>query len=280
MSIEPLNAAMDCTELERSVDAWLDGELDDRDRTEVERHLEGCPGCRPLADARARLRTATRAKLREAMGPQAPAGAAPPELRARVVSALAKQRRPLWRRALAPVPIATLAACAAGALVVIAMRPDDTLLEEAIAKHHRDLPLEVTTASVAESALPAWFTGKLDFKPTPPEFAGGGARMIGARLSHLREWPAAYFRYALPRGNAGLFIVDDPDRRFGASGREVQVGADTVRLAAAKGYNVAVWRQDEIVYSLVSDLDEADLFKLVRAAQASHGPRALPDPGR
>ncbi|MFO0583616.1 MAG: zf-HC2 domain-containing protein [Anaeromyxobacter sp.] len=270
MSIEPLNAAMDCTELERSVDAWLDGELDDRDRTEVDRHLEGCPRCRPLADARARLRLATRAKLREAMGPAAAAGAAPPALRARVVTALAKERRPLWRRMLAPVPMATLAACAAGALVVIAMRPDDTLLEEAIAKHHRDLPLEVTTASMAEATLPAWFTGKLDFKPTPPKLEDGGARMIGARLSHLREWPAAYFRYALPRGNAGLFIVDDPSGKFGTAGREVQVGQDTIRLANAKGYNVAVWRQDEIVYSLVSDLDEGDLFKLVRAARADH----------
>ena len=55
-------------------------------------------------------------------------------------------------------------------------------VEEAIAKHHRDLPLEVTTASMAEATLPAWFTGKLDFKPTPPKLEDGGARMIGARM--------------------------------------------------------------------------------------------------
>jgi anti-sigma factor (TIGR02949 family) len=271
MSIEPLNTAMDCIELERSVDAWLDGELEDRDRAELTRHLDGCTRCRTLAGARDRLRSALRAKLREAMAPPAREGRAPPELRARVSQALARERRPLWRRAFAPLPIATLAACAAGALVVLATRPDDALLEEAIANHHRDLPLEVTAASVGETSLPAWFTGKLDFKPTPPRFEGPGVKVIGARLSHLREWPAAYYRYALPHGQAGLFVVDDPQGRFDASGREVQMGQDTVRLANSRGYNVAVWRHDGIVYSLVSDLDEQDLFTLVKTAQAGSG---------
>jgi anti-sigma factor RsiW len=268
MSIDPTNAAMDCNELERSVDAWLDGELDDRDRVDLERHVEGCARCRSLSDARARLRAATRAKLREAMAPPARAGIAPPELRARVLRALARDRRPIWRRVVAPVPVATLAACAAGVLVVLATRPDDALLRDAIAKHNLQLPLEVTTASVGEGSLPAWFSGKLDFKPTPPAFKADGVKVLGARLSHVREWPAAYYRYALPHGQAGLFIVDDPQRRFESAGREVRVGDDTVLLVNARGYNVAVWRHDEIVYSLVSDLDEQDLFQLVRTAQA------------
>jgi len=144
----------------------------------------------------------------------------------------------------------------------------DLLVEEAVRKHHRGLPLEVTTASVGPEAIPGWFAGKLDFKPTPPQFKEKEARVVGARLSHLREYPAAYIRYDLPRGQAGLFIVDDPERRFEATGREVQIGPRTLRVINAKGYNVAVWRQDEIVYSLVSDLGEDDLFQLVRDAQA------------
>ncbi len=140
------------------------------------------------------------------------------------------------------------------------------LAEEAVAKHHRSLPLEVVAANVGEGMIPAWFADKLDFHPSPPRFRADGVRVLGARLSHLREWPAAYIRYELPRGQAGLFIVDDPDGRFDASGREVRVGPRVVRLVAAKGYNVATWRDDEIVYSLVSDLDEAALYELVRTA--------------
>jgi len=271
MAIEPtLIAAMDCSELERSVDAYLDGEFDDRERAEADLHLSGCDRCRSLAEARGRVRDALRAKLREAMTPPAPGGRAPAELRARIEDALASRRRPLWRRALAPIPVATVAACAAGALVVLVTRGGDAaLVEEAVRSHHRALPLEVIAANVGgEGPILAWFADKLDFHPAPPQFRADGVRLVGARLSHLREWPAAYIRYELPRGQAGLFIVDDPAGRFDASGREVRLGTRVVRLVAARGYNVAVWRDREIVYSLVSDLDEATLYDLVRTAQA------------
>ncbi len=268
MSIEPtLIAAMDCREMERSMDAFLDAEFDERERAEAEAHLACCPACRALVDGQARIRDAVRAKLREAMAAPAPAGRAPAELRERLARSLAKERRPLWRRTLSPLPIATMAACAAGVLVVLASHsgnPD--LLEDAIRNHHRGLPLEVDAA-----AMPGWFADKLDFHPALPHFAGGGVRVEGARLSNLREWPAAYVRYQLPRGQAGLFIVDDPGRRFDAPGHDVRLGHEVVRMASARGYNVAIWRQDEIVYSLVSDLDEDSLFQLVEAAQVQAG---------
>lgn len=272
MAIEPtLDAAMDCRELERSIDAYLDGEFDARERAEADAHLAACPRCRAAADAQTRIRTAVRARLREAMTAPAAAGRAPAALRARIEESLARRRRPLWRRALSPIPLATAAACAAGALVVLATHGGaaDPLVEEAVRKHNRGLPLEVTAASIGEASIPGWFHGKLDFNPAPPRFRADGVHVVGARLSHLREWPAAYIRYELPRGQAGLFIVDDPDRRFAARGREVRAGPTVVRIVAARGYNVAVWRDAEIVYSLVSDLDEIALYELVRTAQAA-----------
>ncbi|MGB8931061.1 MAG: anti-sigma factor, partial [Anaeromyxobacteraceae bacterium] len=206
---------------------------------------------------------------REAMGTGTAAGRAPAALRVRIQQQLVRERRPLWRRAFSPVPLAAVAACAAGVLAVLAMRGGpDMLLDEAVRKHSRDLPLEVTAAGVGGAeAIPGWFAGKLDFRPAPPHFRQDGMKVVGARLSHLREYPAAYIRYQLPKGNAGLFIVDDPEQRFHATGREVRVGPSVVRVANSRGYNVAVWRRDEIVYSLVSDLDEDDLFGLVATAQ-------------
>jgi anti-sigma factor RsiW len=270
MAIEPtLTAAMDCSELERCVDAYLDGEFDSRERGEADAHLARCDRCRALVEGQGHVRAALRAKLREAMTPPAAAGRAPPELRARIEDALARTRRPLWRRVLGPVPLGAVAACAAGALVVFATHgPDDGLVEDAVRSHHRGLPLEVMAASVGEGSIPAWFAGKLDFNPAPPRFHAAGVHVVGARLSNLRELPAAYIRYELPRGQAGLFIVDDPGGRFGGAGREVRVGPQALRVVNARGYNVAVWRENEIVYSLVSDLDETALFELVRTAQA------------
>jgi anti-sigma factor RsiW len=273
MAIEPsLIAAMDCTELERSIDAYVDGEFDVRERAEADLHLTDCERCRALAGSRAALRTAMRAKLREAMAPPAAGGRAPPELRARIEAELARRRRPLWRRALAPIPAATLAACAAGAAIVLLVHGDgpsagSALAEEAIRSHHRDLPLDYLAASAGEVTIPSWFADKLDFKPSPPRFHADGVRLVGARFSHLREWPAAYVKYELPNGNAGLFIVDDPKGLFDAGGDAVDLGSRTIRVARGHGYNVAVWRDDKIVYSLVSDLSEAALRELVRTAQ-------------
>jgi anti-sigma factor RsiW len=261
---------IDCAELERSLEAYLDGEFDGAERAEADAHLAACAPCRARAEARAESRAAVRARLREAMGAGTPAGRAPAALRARIEQQLSRQRRPLWRRIVAPIPLSMAAACAAGVLVVLATRGGpDVLLEEAVRKHNRDLPLEITAAGVGGAeAIPGWFAGKLDFRPSPPRFRANGVKVVGARLSHLREWPAAYIRYELPRGNAGLFIVDDPEQRFHPTGREVRMGPSVVRVANSRGYNVAVWRQDEIVYSLVSDLDEDDLFGLVATAQA------------
>jgi anti-sigma factor RsiW len=264
----PTVTAMSCAEFQRSFEPFLDGEFEPLEQAEAELHLQGCATCQRLAETQGRLRAALRARLREAMGPGTPAGRAPAALRARVESALERERLPLWRRFVAPLPLATAAACAAGVLVLVATqgrRPQ--LIEEAVRSYHRDLPLEVTTASVAPDAIPGWFAGKLDFKPTPPRFASQQARVVGARLSNLRELPAAYIKYELPRGRqAGLFIVDDPEGRVDAGGRDVDVGARHVRVLNSRGYNTVTWRQDQTVYSLVSDQAEDDLIQLVRDA--------------
>jgi len=259
---------MDCAEFERSVDAYLDGEFEPRERAEAVAHLSGCRRCEALAAAQGRVRGALRAALREAMGPTSRAGRAPEALRRRISTSLDRARRPLWRRLLAPIPLAAAAATAAAALVVVAGHGTGGLLvEEAVRKHHRDLPLEVTTASVAPEAIPGWFAGKLDFKPKAPRFSDQQATVVGARLSNLRELPAAYIKYQLPRGRqAGLFIVDDPEGRFEASGRDVEIGARRARISNSRGYNTVVWRQDHTVYSLVSDSGEEDLIQMVRGS--------------
>ena len=270
MASDPTEASdpLDCTEFLRTLDAYLDRELAPREEAEAVEHLALCPRCRALAEAEGRSRAAIRAGLRAALGPCGEAGQAPEALRERIHLALARERRPLLRRLLSPVPVAALAACAAGFVFVLATQGGkDPLVEESVLKHTRDLPLEVTAASLGPESVVRWFDGKLDFNPAPPRFRGPDIRVVGARLSHIQDRPAAYVRYELPSGHLGLFILDDPDRRFGEMGRVVHVGPSTVHLINARGFNVAVWRRNEIVYSLVSDLDEDDLARLVTTAQ-------------
>ena len=50
--IEP--SPMDCAELERSLEAYLDGEFEGADRAETEAHIAACATCRARAEARPR----------------------------------------------------------------------------------------------------------------------------------------------------------------------------------------------------------------------------------
>ncbi|HVP65771.1 MAG TPA: zf-HC2 domain-containing protein [Anaeromyxobacteraceae bacterium] len=258
--------------MERLLEPYLDGEFDVSERAGIEDHLSACPRCQTNAAAALSLRSTLRLKLRESMAPGTPAGTAPESLRRRVSEALDREEgaNAWWRRAITPLPVAALAACAVGALVVFAgHRSADPLVEEAVRKHARDLPLELSTASIAPELIPGMLASQLDFNPRPPTFQGHGVRLVGARLAQLRDWPAAYMRYQTPHGQVGLFIIDDPDRRVGETGRQVRAGPATIWVMNARGYNVAVWRRNEIVYSLVSDLDEADLVRLIETAQGA-----------
>ena len=268
---------MECRDIERSLDAYLDGEFDDRESAEAAAHLATCTPCRTLAERQERVREGMKRCLARAFrdGVQAP-----PALRLRIVEAIAHERCPWWRRALSPVPLGALAAAAAGVLFVLVTHgpaQPDRMVEEAARRHARDLPLEITAASVGPDSVSSWFAGKLDFNPRPPRFAAPDARLVGARLSHVGDRPAAYMRYELPRGHlGGLFIVEDRDRHCCEGGRIVQVGQHVIHLAAARGYNVAFWRRDEIVYSLVSDLDETQLAHLVESIAAQGDGREDP----
>ncbi len=264
----------DCGDLERLLDPWLDGEFGDEDRASLESHLRDCSGCRAAAASAMAVRSALRARLREAFAPGTPQATAPDALRRRISLALdAEAERPTawWRRIVSPLPVAAMAACVAGALVVFAgHRATDPLVEEAVRKHARDLPLELSTASIAPEVIPGMLASKLDFNPRPPDFRSDRVRLVGARLAQLRDWPAAYMRYETPRGGRlGLFIIDDPKRRVPDEGHAVRAGPETIWVMNMRGYNVAVWRKNEIVYSLVADLDEADLVRLVETAQSA-----------
>lgn len=263
----------DCGDVERFLEPYLDGEFDLAERALLEDHLLACGRCREAAAAAASFRSRLRAKLREAMGPGTAPGTAPASLRQSIGEALDREEAPAlaWlRRIVSPLPVAALAACIAGALVVFAgYRSTDPLVEEAVRKHARDLPLELSTASVAPELIPGMLASHLDFNPRPPSFQGRDVHLVGARLAQLRDWPAAYMRYQTPRGQVGLFIIADPERRVVGSGHPVRAGPATMRVINARGYNVAVWRRNEIVYSLVSDLDEADLVRLVETAESA-----------
>jgi anti-sigma factor (TIGR02949 family) len=273
MSVDPIagpGVTMDCAALVRSLDVWLDGELDASDEAAAQEHVTACEPCRALAASEERARAELRRRLRAALGDGSVT--APVQLRARVGRALAQCRR--TRRMARVAPVAGLALVLAAAVGLLAHgRGGDprAVLDDAVRDHARELPLEVSAAGVEPSSEPvtAWFAGKLDFRPELPRFDGGAVRLVGARLHHLRDLPAAYLRSEMPEGHLGLFVAEDRDHRLDAALPALAAGADRPQVISARGYSVAVWRHRDLVYSLVSDVGERRLSEIVGGASGT-----------
>lgn len=251
---------MTCSELEPLLDPYLDGEFTSADSIDLERHLSRCAACAGRVQGLLSEREALRAKLHESMN----STLAPSSLRTSVVSGLRDERRRLVR-------VQWAKGSAAAALVVLTgvawwhWRPSPTrrFLEDAALWHAKSLPVEINGKN---HEVEAWFGGKLDHRVTVPQLPN--TTLAGARLSNVRDRPAAYISYdaALPsqqRRRVGLFVFDDATDEVDAP------ELPQVQMASSHGYNVALWRDGEIVYELVSDLDERDIRQMVvdRAAQ-------------
>lgn len=255
---------MDCQDLERFLQPFVDGEFEGEETVEFEAHLVECEQCRAaVAEQRALKR-----KLRESGGAVCALNPAmPAALRGRVLAGLREQeeavRRPFWQRpALAYAAVLTVVAGSGVYYLRVGTAHDRaaTYASAAIANHRRQLPLEVQDPQPV--GIQRWLRGKVDFAPRVPQLRK--VSLIGARLSNLSDRQAAYIAYGT-RGDrrVSLFVFDAPDLEV-RGGRRI---ADReVLFTNQQGYNVVLWKDREIAYSLVSDLDEGDILELVSAS--------------
>ncbi|MGV3623996.1 MAG: anti-sigma factor family protein [Archangium sp.] len=235
---------MNCRELETQLTPYLDGELIAEARVAVENHLAGCNDCR----AHVQVEQHNLSAIRDAVKRAAPH--ASDELKSRLFANI--RQDDAHRR---NVRVGRFMAVAAGVTVAVvvshqAWRGHQRRLyeQDAALRHARQLPLEIEQSP---ENIERWFGGKVDYRVTVPRFPNSKA--AGARLLQVRDKPAAYIRYEQPR-NTGLFVYGDDN--------DVDVGA-TPAMGNSHGYNVVSWREGDVVYQLVTDLDEQDLRELV-----------------
>ena len=254
--------ALDCHKLEETfLHAYVDGEFSGDEGAEVKAHLDGCAAC---ADS-ARLHESYKAAVLRA------SAAAPHALHDAVkAQLLAEVRQGRWGRAFLDPRAVGVAAAAMGAAAwffagglqhPLFARPH-TLVEDGIALHSRALPLDYTASDLGSAQR--WLESKVDFGVHLPHLG----QVQGVRLSNVHSRQAAVVTYTIPAGDGrrvSLLIVDDPEQQLPGAAR--QIADREVWLSQARGFNVASWRNHEIVYSLISDLDEQDVLALVKSAE-------------
>ncbi|AKJ04414.1 anti-sigma factor (TIGR02949 family) [Archangium gephyra] len=253
---------MTCQELDSILYPFLDGEFQPEERLEVEAHLTGCAECAQRVNMEVRMQQSLRRAARHAVE----STRAPDALRARIQLGIHQEQRRdtqmWWLRASAAAVVVLMAGG-----TWMALRPEQRqrFVEDAARRHARQLPVEV--AGNSHEHVEAWFNGKLDHRVSVPRLPD--VRLSGARISNVTDRPAAYISYernadkqGAPARRIGLFVFDDAKREVEAP------PLPSVQVGSSHGYNVAVWRDEEIVYELVSDLDESDIRRMV-AEQAA-----------
>jgi anti-sigma factor RsiW len=257
---------MTCQELDQILYPYLDGEFQTEERLDVEAHLNQCAECRQRVHDEARMQQSLRRAARQAVDNTR----APDSLRARLQVGIQQEQRrsqqAWWLRASAA---ALVLMTAGGAWMWSQPEQHRHFMEEAARRHAKKLPVEISGDS--HEQVEAWFENKVDHRVAVPRFPD--VTLAGARISNVKDRPAAYISYehpaqkeGTPARRIGLFVFDDARREIEAP------PLPSVQVGSSLGYNVAMWREGEIVYELVTDLDETDIRRMV-TQQAGAGSR-------
>jgi len=265
---------MDCNDVRDHLLAHQRGQLDGERAQEVAAHLAACERCRNAATVEARTS--------ELLARELPRYAAPAELKRRLAERVAQPAAsPARRRRAAAYLVPLASALAAAALVLLAVRVTQPgflrapvvsadLVDEGVNDHLRVVasahPVEIESGGIHQ--VKPWFTGKLDFAPRV-SFAGDAEFTLeGGSVGYFRDRKAAVFVWKARLHTISLFVFRADGLPWATRGL-TRVGPLAVDAQTSRGFNVLLWRDGELGYCLVSDVNRADLDALaVRIATA------------
>jgi anti-sigma factor RsiW len=244
---------MNCEEVGRLLDSYLDSELEINLRFQLEQHLSHCPSCCCLAQERQESRFSF-------FGAGTRTFKAPPELRTKVLASVrrakAKQRYAFLRQ---PLIYAAAALVLGLSLVLNILFPDlgkeDS--HQAVLRHSGSISAEhlVDVVSANPQIVKSWLTAKLDFSPPVIVFPSVAYSLVGGRLDVIQNHSVATVVYKNDKDVVSLFCW--PTKKEQLSQRDYFTG----------GYHVSTWSNRECNYILVSKqsdrkMDEfVDLFR-------------------
>jgi anti-sigma factor RsiW len=248
---------MTCDEARDRLLSARRGRLSPEEARALAAHLEGCAACR-AEDAADRA-------LDEALASRLPRHAAPAALKAKLS---ASARPPSRWRAAVPAIAAAVAVAASVSLyyeraVIPRVRAVAQLETEVVNDHlrlvTREQPLPVESGGIHQ--VKPWFTGKLDFAPVVPFSGDDEFPLQGGAVSWLLDRKAAAFEFKRRLHTITLLVFRAEGLRF-PGGASVSMGHAEAHRLKLRGFNVVMWRDGDLGYSLVSDVDGAELLTL------------------
>lgn len=258
---------MDGNDVERLVELSLDGELGPSEEADLAAQISGSPEAHDRALRTKQFHLGLRDKLREASHDTL----TPPDLQHRVVYQLRREAdgvrdaRLPWGRA--------VAALLAVAVVVVAgwSSSAETLdTEDIVDRHSRNRPPELRPRGSLDETH-HFLRAHLGFPVHVPELREPHVRLVGVRLARMHNHEAAHVMFDHRGARISMLAFPRPARfrppeGFSTrviTGREVTVGQH-------RGYNLATFSEGDVMYTLVSVLDQDQLLSLVSGFRPSN----------
>jgi len=256
---------MDCQKFQEYLYPFLDREIDETLKLEMEKHIQKCPMCSLEVEKERKFSHVLKTHLIKEKAPFA--------LREAVAEQLEKSKRKFsWRY----IFVRQLAPSFALLVLVIAvffnLRPHgdkpSPIFSEAVENHLEYLrgiyPLEFQTSDIKEAL--AWFRGKTDFAIMAPHINLDKVHLVGGRLAHLNDKKSAYFLLEKDGYKISAFYTDLHDVSAPKSSVKSGIKPLGMRLVKTeKGYHTifCFHPEDGTACILVSDMPLEELEKLI-----------------
>jgi anti-sigma factor RsiW len=253
---------MDCKEARSHLLDHRRGTLAGELRAQVDAHLAECEACRHEDAADRELSAALEERLPKRRAPEALRRAIAEQIAAKPARPIASPRR--VPRALPLVVAATLAAAAA--FFVWRPSPPDAMVVEAVNDHLRILysahPLEVESGGVHQ--VKPWFEGRVDFAPVVGFGGDEDFPLQGGAIAYFLDRKAAAYVYKRRLHVITLFVYRADALPWRASVPTIPLGHARATEQSTRGFHVLLWRDGDLGYALVSDMDVSELETLGR----------------
>ena len=253
---------MKCEEIMRFASLYLDGEFDDSERALFEQHLSECSSCKEDVNGLLVFQTAFRKRAGQIRMPE--------ETRARMTALVHERAGASARR-----NRFILAASAAAAIVLVvggillyqpwaATDPLARLVDESIAAHEASLPPEVQ----GDGETIRGYLARHDEGPVePPLQEDDKTQLVGVRLTRFGKDRAILYRY-LHQGR-DISVLQVPRRLSHADALPRPSQRETSRVVyrgARNGHNVTTFESPRYTNTVVGDIPEPDMLRLVPAS--------------
>ncbi len=139
----------------------------------------------------------------------------------------------------------------------------DAMAREATNDHLRilysDHPLEVVSSS--SHTVKPWFAGRIDFAPAVSFEGDAEFSLQGGAVAYFVDRKAAVYQYRCRLHMLSLFVFRADGFNWPSADLKL-LGVKSTVSQTSRGFNTLLWRQGDLGYALVSDIDRRDLDKL------------------